>query len=62
MNIEERVKQHVGDLQRRIKARILPNGGQTVRQATSQQGTSVLIERFSFPSRAWLTPSNPGSP
>jgi len=62
MNLEQRVKVHIRDLQRHIKANVLADVGGKVRHATFQQGSLVFMWRCSLLSRAWLTPSNRCSP
>ncbi len=42
MNLEERVKEHIKDLQRRIKADILADVGGRVRHAIFQQNCTLL--------------------
>src|SRR5579863_8789324 len=61
MNVEERVKEYVKDLQRHIKANILDGSGR-VRHAISRQGSPIVTRFCSFPSQAWLVPSDRCSP
>ena len=57
MNVEERVREHVKDLQRHIKANIFEDAGGKVRHATSRWGSPVVTRCCSCPSLASLVPS-----
>ena len=49
MNVEEKVKEHIKDIQRHIKANILEDVSWRVRGAIFQRGSAAFTLRCSFP-------------